>query len=61
MTTRTEMQPVAGARFFTWLALPLFLLAGCVSAPVSGTDQPVQVAVATPTPVAATDVTAQIQ
>ena len=53
MTTRPEAQPDAAARILRWLALPVLLLAGCASAPVS-TPSPspsAPVAVATPAPV----------
>ena len=33
MTTRTEMQPRAAARFLLWLAAPILFLAGCVTVP----------------------------
>jgi membrane-bound lytic murein transglycosylase D len=35
MTTRSELQPSSAARTLHWLALPLLLLAGCASAPLS--------------------------
>ena len=48
MTTRPETQPDAAARLLLRLALPVFLLAGCVSAPAPTPPAPVPVAVATP-------------
>ncbi len=53
MTTRPDTQPRAAARMLLRLALPVLLLAGCVSAPVSPPSP--TVAVATPAP-PATDV-----
>ena len=51
MTIRTETQPDTAARFLLRLALPVFLLAGCASAPVSPPNAaaaPVVVAIAAP-------------
>ena len=54
MTTRPDTQPRAAARTLHWLALPILLLAGCVSVPpttaVLAPEAPVAVAV--PVPVA---------
>jgi len=54
MTTRSETQPRPAARTFHWLALPILLLAGCVSVPsttaVSAPEAPIAVGV--PVPVA---------
>jgi membrane-bound lytic murein transglycosylase D len=55
MTTRSETQPRPAARTLHWLALPILLLAGCVSVPsttaVSAPEAPI--AVGAPVPVAA--------
>ncbi len=54
MTIRTETQPDTAARFLLRLALPVLLLAGCASAPVSPPDvAAAPVVVATPAPVMA--------
>jgi len=55
MTTRPETQPRPAARTLYWLALPILLLAGCVSVPsTTAVDAPeVPIAVTVPVPVAA--------
>ncbi|HEV7576434.1 MAG TPA: transglycosylase SLT domain-containing protein [Caldimonas sp.] len=53
MTTRPDTQPPAAARTLHWLALPILLLAGCVSVPpttaVLAPEAPVAVAAPVPT------------
>ncbi|MDQ6638149.1 MAG: transglycosylase SLT domain-containing protein, partial [Pseudomonadota bacterium] len=53
MTTRPDTRPPTAARTLHWLALPILLLAGCVSAPpttaVLAPEAPVAVAVPSPT------------
>jgi membrane-bound lytic murein transglycosylase D len=49
MTTRSETPPASAARTLHWLALPLLLLVGCASAPLSTPDS--GAATARPTPV----------
>ncbi len=55
MTTRPETQPDAAVRILLRLALPVLLLAGCVSAPVSPPPEQAPVAVAVPAPVASVE------
>ena len=49
MTTRSDLRPLVAVRTWRWLALPIFLLAGCTSAPWSTSMQapeaPIAVAV----------------
>ncbi len=55
MTTRPETQTDRAARLLLRLVLPVLLLAGCVSAPVSPPSPSAPVAVATPAPVSNDD------
>ena len=54
MTTRSDLRPLVAVRTRRWLALPIFLLAGCTSAPWSTSMQAPEapIAVAVPAPAA---------
>jgi membrane-bound lytic murein transglycosylase D len=57
MTTRSDLRPLVAVRTWRWLALPIFLLAGCTSAPWSTSMQAPEapIAVAVPAPAAPAD------